>query len=488
MNNNSLLSQLRNYVRRAEQWYLETPDRALDQAYDAALKIRAIENEHFGGQKISPRATQLRGNALAYFEKDLQKYLRNIRMRLTEFHRSRSALAITNPNQTADTLRTIETTEVGTDRFVPTVQDKPSITLEKLRFIDEVLMRYADEQLTLEAVSASMLSVEINGSPDKKAKPDKKNSDNNLSVADTQKVPANSAESTEDFESLSDKTGLLPRSILTTLNRLRRDLDPKSEAEVLQNYRVSKVKTLLAVRFILILILVPLLVQQGVRNIALSNYLIPGAWITQNFKVENPDRIFLNGEMAEEALRELQGYEERLKFENLLRETFERETLPAEERETRAKERSEQVEVRVREKATEIAASFSTQSANAIKNWIADIAGTIAFVLILLNGKREIDILKSFMDETVYGLSDSAKAFIIILFTDVFVGFHSPHGWEIILESVSKHFGLPANRDFIFLFIATFPVILDTIFKYWIFRYLNRVSPSAVATYREMNE
>jgi hypothetical protein len=92
------------------------------------------------------------------------------------------------------------------------------------------------------------------------------------------------------------------------------------------------------------------------------------------------------------------------------------------------------------------------------------------------------------MDQLIYGLSDSAKAFVIILFTDIFVGFHSPHGWEILLEGVSRHFGLPANRDFIFLFIATFPVILDTIFKYWIFRYLNRVSPSAVATYKTMNE
>lgn len=92
------------------------------------------------------------------------------------------------------------------------------------------------------------------------------------------------------------------------------------------------------------------------------------------------------------------------------------------------------------------------------------------------------------MDQLIYGLSDSAKAFIIILFTDIFVGFHSPHGWEVLLEGVSKHFGLPASRDFVFLFIATFPVILDTIFKYWIFRYLNRVSPSAVATYKNMNE
>ncbi len=482
MNNNSLVSQLRSYLRRAEQWYLETPDRALDQAYDAALKIKAIENEHFGGKKIAPSSTQFRGSAFSYFEADLQKYLRVIRMRLTEFRQSRSALGITNPNKTAQELRTIETTEMGSSRFVPTVRDKPAITLEKLRFIDEILARYAEEQLTLEAVSTAFIPVENNGALDKK------NSNKNLTTPETEKVPTNDAQTSEDFESISDKTGLLPRSILTTINRLRRDLDPKSEAEMVQSYRLSKVKTLLAVRFVLVLILVPLLVQQGVRNVALTDHLPLGGWISHQFRIENPNKIFLNSEMAEEALTELQGFEERLKFENIIKATLERNVLPAEASEARTKERSAEVEAQVREKATEIAENFSGQSANAIKNWIADIAATIAFSLVLVNGKREVEILKSFMDETVYGLSDSAKAFIIILFTDIFVGFHSPHGWEVLLEGIAKHFGIPASHDFVFLFIATFPVILDTIFKYWIFRYLNRVSPSAVATYREMNE
>ena len=72
--------------------------------------------------------------------------------------------------------------------------------------------------------------------------------------------------------------------------------------------------------------------------------------------------------------------------------------------------------------------------------------------------------------------------------TDIFVGFHSTHGWEVVLENGLRHFGLPENHDLIFLFIATFPVVLDTVFKYWIFRYLNQVSPSAVATYHEMND
>ena len=92
------------------------------------------------------------------------------------------------------------------------------------------------------------------------------------------------------------------------------------------------------------------------------------------------------------------------------------------------------------------------------------------------------------MDDIVYGLSDSAKAFIIILLTDVFVGFRSPHGWEVILEGIADHLDVPANRSLIFLFIATSPVILDSIFKYWVFRYLSRISPSALATLKTMNE
>ena len=112
----------------------------------------------------------------------------------------------------------------------------------------------------------------------------------------------------------------------------------------------------------------------------------------------------------------------------------------------------------------------------------------IAFVVIISTNKREVEVLKSFIDDVIYGLSDSAKAFIIILLTDMFVGFHSPHGWEVILENIARHFGLSESKDFNFLFIATFPVILDAVFKYWIFRYLNRSSPSAVATYKNMNE
>ena len=199
--------------------------------------------------------------------------------------------------------------------------------------------------------------------------------------------------------------------------------------------------------------------------------------IHDQFAIVNPAKIFLNSEMTEKALEEMARYEERLKFENILKEAIGQEILSPEVREEK-----------VRTKVTSLAQDFSHHSAEAVKNWIADLASVIAFIIIFVNGKREMKVVGGFMDELTYGLSDSAKAFIIILLTDIFVGFHSPHGWEVLLEGIADHWGVAANRSYISFFIATFPVILDTIFKYWIFRYLNRISPSAVATYKEMNE
>ncbi|KAM3091088.1 proton extrusion protein PcxA [Phormidesmis sp. 146-35] len=466
----SIFSRLKGYINRAERWYLETPDRALDQAYDAALKIKAVEDEHFEGKKIEPGVGAMTANVFAYFESDLRKYLKIVRLRLTEFKQSRTALNVTNPNASVRQLRTVDS-EYGSGRLIPTARDKPAMMLEKLKFIDEILAKYQPEDLYATLTSTSLVPVQ-NGS----VQPANGPVSVNLDAVDASSYSPR-PDAIADFETVSDKTGLLPRSILGTLNRLRRDLDPKSEAEMVQNFRSSKVKTILTLRFILILILVPLLVQQGARNILLSNRFAFGNSITERFKVEKQGDIFINAEMAEEAVSELQRFEERLRFENLVSEAIGQAPLVG-----------EQIEIRVKDKAGEIAKSFTSQSADAVKNWVADILAMVAFAIVLIRGKRQIEVLKSFLDEIVYGLSDSAKAFIIILLTDVFVGFHSPHGWEVLLEGTARHLGLPASRDFIFLFIATFPVILDTIFKYWIFRYLNRISPSAVATYKTMNE
>nr|YP_009537463.1 envelope membrane protein [Dioscorea quartiniana]AYM33561.1 envelope membrane protein [Dioscorea quartiniana] len=101
---------------------------------------------------------------------------------------------------------------------------------------------------------------------------------------------------------------------------------------------------------------------------------------------------------------------------------------------------------------------------------------------------EELIILNSWIRELLYNLSDTIKAFSILLITDLWIGFHSTHGWELMIGSVYNDFGLAHNDQIVSGLVSTFPVILDTIVKYLIFHYLNRVSPSLVIIYHSMNE
>lgn len=452
--------------RKARQWLSKTPERALDQAYEAALMIEAIEKEYFGGNPISARYGNYGDSAQAYFQGELKKYLNLIRLRMVEFRASSSVLRVSDPRIMEIQLPTSSSDQAD---LAIDIIDKPAIFFRKLRFVDEVLARYE----TLEAPPEKVITLpktDANG-----ALPPTQNvaaasaangrSDKLILTNSGQENPAASESNRAD--ALSDRASVLPRSILRTVDRIRQDLDPKAEQQVITNFRSSKARTTAAVKFLLLLIIVPLLTQQFTKNFIVGP-------VVDRLRSDTEAAVFLNIEMEEEALHELQQYEERLRFEVLIGKVAPMPEL--------------EIEQTVREKATEIEAAYRHRSSDAVKNVFADMFAAGAFALLLIFRKQEVSTLKSFMDEIIYGLSDSAKAFIIILFTDMFVGFHSPHGWEVILEGLSRHLGFPANREFIFLFIATFPVILDTVFKYWIFRYLNRISPSAVATYRNMNE
>lgn len=268
-------------------------------------------------------------------------------------------------------------------------------------------------------------------------------------------------------QSAFEKTGPIPRSITKTFEKFKKELDSSSEAEIIEEFRVSRYQTAASIKYLLLLIILPVIVNQLSKSVIFSPFI-------DYFWNEKRTDIFLNASQEERAFSELQRFEEKIHFEILIGQ------LPPLSQESIDKE--------VKNKAIELAQYYSQESINAIKNLLSDLLGFSSFSYLIVKGGRQVSVLKSFVNELVYGLSDTAKAFLIILFTDVFVGFHSTHGWEVLLENGLRHFGLPENRDFIFLFIATFPVILDTMFKYWIFRYLNQVSPSAVATYHNMNE
>ncbi|KFF41459.1 MAG: CemA family [Candidatus Atelocyanobacterium thalassa isolate SIO64986] len=433
-------------IKKTFDWLTSTPERSLDRAYKMALKVKEIEDKYFGGQTISQDHTSYGSSVVSYFKIEIDSYLKKINSELNIFKTSRLFLKFINISQ--DIYEEKILNEEEQQNFI-----KNTVVLEKLKFIDKIILKYnlsRNENNSNNSTSSTQTALKIK---------EETNNIENISPKDRHRL-----------ESINQNIGVLPRSFVDTLNRLRQEIDPKSEdseEKVLNRHRKSRLRTALSIKFILLLIIIPLLTHQLTKTFLLTP-------IIRQYFQDHGQVVFINKDLEEEAFEELSHYEEILRFQGLigLREPL----------------NEEKVEEKVKEKAQEITQQYRIQGINSVGNVFADLFSVTAFVIVVVFSRKEIEILKAFLDEILYGLSDPAKAFLIILFTDMFVGFHSPHGWEVILEGISHHFGLPENQEFNFLFIATFPVILDTVLKYWIFRYLNRISPSAVATYKNMNE
>jgi hypothetical protein len=349
-----------------------------------------------------------------------------------------------------------------------------------------------------------------------------------------------------------EPTGLVPRSIIRTLNRFIQQLKPETEAIAVQEFRISRYQVLVSVRSLILIFFIPLFVNIGSKAFFFEPF-AQYIWNTHQHE------IFLNSYQENRAFLEMQDFSERIFFESLIKDenslntysssleegrtdekissppeaslvisgererggyrtpspegermvkassfssftsvfTFPKGTSekgylsgPGIDRKGSVKEEKieENIEIQFQKEALELATYYNDQSISALSNILGESFTLLTLSLLLVSMRPQIIILKSFLTESIYSLSDTTKSFLLILLTDLLVGFHSPRGWEIALETTLKHFGVPENQDFIFLFVATFPVFLDTVFKYWIFRYLNKISPSTVVTYHNMIE
>jgi len=411
----SISQKIQDNWRYFNQWLIKTPERSLMSAYQSACVIRNIELEQFGGKKIAPDSANLPQTVISFWQDALRRNLFIIQIRLAEFNLSSNLRKVTNPE-----------------------------LLDQLRLIDEVIARYEFPDEFPMNTRRELIT---------------QTSQNNYNFGKKQSTSSEIITSVIPAKSQTQKTANIPN--------LTQNFSVKSEEEFVRNYRISRNRTQRGVRFLIILIFVPLLVQFLSQRLILNP-------VVEKIRGDSPTGIFINSDMKKDAFKELNIFQESLRFEGFLHR--DKEIV------------QEEIATKVKSRAMEIAEEFRSKSSNAVSNIFADLISLFTFAAIIFLGKKDIFFLKSLMDEIVYGLSDSAKAFVIILSTDIFVGFHSPHGWEVLLDGLAEHLGLPANESVIFAFIATFPVILATIFKYWIFRYLSRLSPSALATLREMDD
>lgn len=275
----------------------------------------------------------------------------------------------------------------------------------------------------------------------------------------------------------TERTGLVPRSIIRTLRRFFIQLNPSSEALIVQEFRISRYQGLVSLRTFLTLAVVPSLVSE-LSKVIFFKPLIEYLWN------KTQHEIFLNHSQQERAFQELKNFEEQLYFEQLLSHVEDFEKLIG----TRDLDLETNQAIQISEKMLEIAKEYNSETIDCLIRICGDLTFFTALFFLGWLLKPQLIILQSFITEFLYALSDTTKSFFIILLTELLVGFHSLNGWEVFLKTLLERFGLPENEEFIMLCIATFPVLLDTAFKYWIFRYLNKLSPSTVVTYHSMIE
>nr|YP_009973862.1 chloroplast envelope membrane protein [Danaea sellowiana]QNH93746.1 chloroplast envelope membrane protein [Danaea sellowiana] len=270
----------------------------------------------------------------------------------------------------------------------------------------------------------------------------------------------NTSIATTAYESIS----LVPRSITRTLSRFKTELTGDSNSLTLNEFRLAKYQALASIQYIGCLLFLPLIISM------LSKTWFLESWIRNWWNTSQP-HIFLNPFQEERALKELQEMEELLWLDKVMTDY-----------------QSQDLDIEIYEETIQLVTIYNEDSIQIISHLLTDIISIVTLIFLFSIGRKRLAVLNSWIQELFYSLSDTMKAFSILLLTDLCIGFHSPHGWEIVIGSFLEHLGFSHNKHIISCFVSTFPVILDTVFKYWIFRHLNRISPSIVATYHTMNE
>ncbi len=112
-------------------------------------------------------------------------------------------------------------------------------------------------------------------------------------------------------QSAFEKTGPIPRSISRTFEKFKKELDPNAESEIIEEFRVSRYQTSASIKYLLLLIISPILVNQISRSFIFSPFI-------DYFWNEKNSEIFLNVSQEERAFSELQRFEEKIHFEILI--------------------------------------------------------------------------------------------------------------------------------------------------------------------------
>jgi len=276
---------------------------ALESAYQRALKIKAIEDKHFGGQKISPAAVGGK-SVYDYFQSTLERELLQIRFDLTQVRLGNFINPQTNPEN--------------------------NNILETLKAIEDIIGKY---RLDLGELLPPLPNNQTPNLP------------NTNLTSDTP----------------SDKTNqtISPATSNKFFN-FRQELTPEYEQTVIKQLRTLRQQQRIAIRFILIIILVPLSVQFISKNFVFSPVL-------NYFGVDRAkiSEVYISQEIGEKYLREFARLQEIQEIKHVLGV---------------AKVGHESEET-FREQVQELFREAGYESQDGWKNLLSDITGVILVVI-----------------------------------------------------------------------------------------------------------
>ncbi len=498
-------------------WVKNTPERSVDEAFEAAVNIKQIEEEHFNGNKIANNGT-FSSNVFSVFEIQLQKYLRIINLRLN-FYKLSAALPYLQTQSSSNQAN------IAIAKYTPNNQSLDPVSngqlsasqlggnsrrfsiYQKLAFIDYMLGKYnesSDRPRTIDIAANS--PVNNNSSTDRKSSEEEseqeREPDEKFQLFNNSKPKNNNRRIQKPLTPI--EKSILPGSLFKAFDRVKRNLSGSYvdyEKDLVEELRQSRKRINQALRYIIILVVAVISVQ------FLSKALIFSPMIN-SFVDPNNMTVKFSPAIEEKAFKALQSAKEKIEFDYLIKSIMLERSLASQEpakTEQKAEEKIEQkaeqktnerpekrspeeLEVLIQQESVKILNKYNAESLDGIKNLLADVTSAFVFYIFLLSGRQELNTIKEFFDETLYSLNDNAKAFLIIISTDTFVGFHSSEGWDALLTVLFAHFGLPENKILAQAFISTVPVFLDGLFKFWIFQYLTQASPATATIYREMSE
>lgn len=135
-----------------------------------------------------------------------------------------------------------------------------------------------------------------------------------------------------------------------------------------------------------------------------------------------------------------------------------------------------ELHLELRHKALELRDEWRLENRKAFANILSDFVFGVSLFILLCFNESKVKLLKFTGYKILNNISDAGKAFLIILISDILLGYHSEYGWTTAVEMLVEHYGIEVDRSAITIFVCIVPVVTDTFVKLWIFKYLPRLS------------